>query len=172
MGGLLLMIYIIFVILIIIFFLILLAKISKKKNIIHVLYALEVLVIVLFVAGIVIDDLNQRSSYDKSIVTLKENEKIDVEIVDVNDEQIQVQIKNNDSTNFRYTDYFLCMKKQHGKWKYMKFGWNTGFSKCVYELGNGQRKTRNINWKDYFGHKLKRGEYRLIWIDELEFEID
>lgn len=166
------MIYIVFAILIILFFLIFLTKKAKKKNLSHVLYVLVVLIIVFFGVGVIISSLKQGSSYDKSIVTLKENEKIDAKILDVNAEQIQVQIKNNDSTTFKYTDYFLCMKKERGKWKYMKFGWETGFAKCVYELENGQEKIRNINWKDYFGHKLKKGQYRLIWIDELEFEIN
>lgn len=167
-----LVIYVVFVILIILFFLIFLTKKGKKKKLNHVLHVLVVLVIALFTAGVVISDLNQRSSYDRNDVTFKENKKIDVKILDVNDEQIQVQIENNDSAIFKYTDYFLCMKKEHGKWEYIKFGRDAGFKKCVYELENGQRKTRIINWKDYFGHKLKKGEYRLIWIDQLEFEIN
>lgn len=171
-GMVISMIYIFFGILIILFFLIFLTKKTKRKKWNHVLYVLVVLVIVSFVTGVIISNLNQKSNYDKNDVTLKENEKIDVKILDVNAEQIQVQIKNNDSPIFKYTDYFLCMKKEHGKWKYMKFGWDATFSKCVYELENGQKKTRSINWKDYFGHKLKKGEYRLIWVDELEFEIN
>lgn len=148
------------------------AKKGKKKKLNQMLQVLVVLVIALFTAGVVISNLSQRSSYDKNNVTLKGNEKIDVKILDVNTEQIQVQLKNDDAKIFEYTDYFLCMKKEHGKWKYMKFSWDVSFSKGIYELENGQRKTRSINWNDYFGHKMKKGEYRLIWIDQLEFEID
>ena len=176
---------VVFVIIILLVFLIFLTKKGKKKKLNRVLQVLVALVIVLLTTGVEslelsdvisrISDLIQRDDYDeKNNVIFKENQNIDVKILNLNNEQIQIQIMNNDSTVFKYTDFFLLsMKNKQGEWKYMKFGGrNASFTKCVYELESGQTKTRSINWKDYFGHKLKKGKYRLLWIDELEFEIN
>ena len=118
-----------------------------------------VLFVLILLAGILalVYIFNREENYDDSIVTLKGDQNIDVKIVDLNTEYMEIQITNQDTSSFKYTDYFLCKLKKEDEWKYVKFKRNVGFVKSVYELESGQSKTRKINWKDYFGHKLKDG---------------
>ncbi len=105
-------------------------------------------------------------------VTMKKTENIDLEILSVDANQIEIRVTNNDCKVFRFTDYFWCMENSKGKWRGLNFSYHAEFSKCVYELGCGESTNRCIIWKEFYGHKLKEGKYRLVWIDQMDFEIE
>jgi len=96
--------------------------------------------------------------------------KVDVDVMDATSSYVKLNVKNRRSNSIYISQKFVLKKKVKGEWKKIYFNENVFFAKTIQILPN-ENKVIKIKWKNYFGKKLKKGKYKIVFIKTKKFSL-